>query len=276
MKKAFSICVFVGVLAILTTAGCASAPLYRAHTELPMRNSDIRTVGLIPPDIKMFEEPVWSKLAPHDDWSREAAESVRQAFIDETAAAHLPLTLIGAEDQELNDMADLYTAVDFSIKIFFYPLPEKARSFDYSLGPAREAMERHGVDAVWIVTGYDLLPTQGKQSMDAVDIFLGILTTPAGGRRGGIPKRRPEFRAALVDKSGTILFYCKLRNWDIHAPQAMQNPGHPDQFSIMKGEQKPDQAAQEASGNKDIRNPKIARSYVRALFAEYRKAVAAK
>ncbi len=75
-----------------------------------------------------------------------------------------------------------------------------------------------------------------------------------------------EIRAALVDKSGAVLFYCKLGGSDVR--QAGQNA---DQFNIVKGQK----AAEEAPvHNRDLRDPKTARSYVRALLAEYRKAVA--
>jgi hypothetical protein len=226
----------------------------------------------------MYEEQARFKLVPHDEWSREATEAVRKAFLDETAAVRMPLKVINGEDRELDDMLDLFSAVDFSIRRHVYsrgfgsvgdePFPEKAPSFDYSLGPAREMMERHRVDAVWIVTGFNLLPTAGAKLGDAVTVLLSILSGLGGAPVPALVLIKVELRAALVDKEGTILFYCKLNEEDL--PPAAQNPG---QFNISEGANT-SRAAEEGPLEKDIRNPKTARQYIRALLSEYRKAVA--
>lgn len=238
----FSFRMFCLLVMLLTTAaGCASAQSYRTPLELPQRKAAIRNVGLLPPMIKVFEEQVRFNLVLHDDWSREATESLRKAFVDEMAADRLPLTVISGESHEVNDMADLFKAVDFSIGRHAYDnawketFPEKVRSFDYSLGPAREMMEQHQVDAVWIVTGYNLLPTLGAQWTDAFNILLAINPYSTGP----LVLTKVEFRAALVNKSGTILFYYK--EWPF--------PG-------------------------DLRDPNFARPLVRELLSEYRNAVA--
>jgi hypothetical protein len=146
------------IVTMLVAAGCA-APRYRTNAELLLRSGDIRTVGLMPPDIKMYEEQVRFKLVPHDDWSRQAAESVSKAFVEELASGHMRPIPLGEDDAELNDMADLYGAADLSIRTHYYKnyiddrFSEKSRPFDYDLGPAKEAMERHGVDTV----GFHLL-----------------------------------------------------------------------------------------------------------------------
>ncbi len=267
------------LLAVFLTAaaGCASAPLYRTHPELPQRKSTIKTAGLLPPMITMYEEQYkfgLNKLIPHDDWSPGAAEAVRKAFLDETAAIRMPLKFIDGEDRELNDMADLFSAVDFSIQRHVYDtnlkemFPEKALSFDYSLGPAWEMMDRHQVDAVWIVTGFNLLPTTGAQVGDAVQHFVAILSALGGGPGVAFTLKKIELRAALVDKSGEIVFYTKLDESNV--PRAGRNA---DSLTVLHGEYT-DQGAEEGSLKKDIRDPRVARQYIRALLSEYRKAVA--
>jgi hypothetical protein len=191
----------------------------------------------------MYEEQIGLNLVLHDDWSRQATESLRTAFVDEMAASRLPLILISGESPEANAMADLFKAVEFGIGRHAYDtafretFPEKAHSFDYSLGPAREMMEEHRVDAVWMVSGYNLLPTGGAQLTDAKEILLAV----AGAYGGYAPLvlTKGEFRAALVDKSGSILFYYK--DWP-------------------------------SSG--DVRDPRFAQGLIRELLSNYRKAVA--
>ena len=274
----------VCMLAVLVTimAGCA-APLYVTNRELQTRKNTIRTMGLLPPMIMMYELQYGDKVMPKDEWSREATESIRQAFINEMAAGNLPLIDIGGDDQELNDMADLYNAVDFSIQRHVYGewahlygeekmeiFPEKLRSFDYAVGPVSEAMERHQVDAVWLIKGFTLKPTTGAQVEEAVGFILSMLGSYGSGGGGAPISKKSELRAALVDKSGVILFYCGLENSDIE--EAGRNP---DQIiNLMKGEQPNPNAEDAHTNNQDIRNQETARRYIRKLLAEYRKAVA--
>lgn len=236
--KGFSFHTICLLVVLITTAtGCVS-PKYRLHPELLQRKNAIRTVGLLPPMVTMYK----SGLVVNDNWSHEARESLRKAFVDEMAAVGLSLTPISGESREANDIADLSKAVDFSIGRHAYDnrfqetFREQVLSFDYSLGSTREMMERHQVDVVWVVTGYNLPPTPGR---DALAILLTILLNVMGPFPGPMPVTKIEFRAALVDKSGTILFY--YRDWP-------------------------------PSG--DLRDPRFARERVRELLSEYRMAVA--
>lgn len=258
---------------LMIAAGCASVPAYRTHPDLAQRKSAIKTVGLLPPLLKMYEEQYrfgLNNIVPHDDWSREAAEAIQKAFLGETAVMRMPLTVIKEDEGEVGDILNLFSVVDFSIQRHVYdtfakePFPEKARSFDYFLGPARETMERYHVDAVWIVTGFNLVPTTGAQVGDAVATFLGILGAMGGGP-GPLLLKKFELRAALVDKNGDILFYIKLD--DSNVQQSERQAG---QFDVLKGG--PDLAP--AGPRADIRDPRYVKRYIRALLAEYRTVAA--
>ena len=194
--------------------------------------------------ISMYEEQTGLNLVLHDDWSREANENLRKAFVDEMAANRLPLILISGESDEANDMADLFKAVEFSIGRHAYDNPfketfsRKMQSFDYSLGPARQMMDERQVNAVWIVSGYTLLPTGGAQLTDVGEILLTLATSMSYMPHSPRILTKVEFRAALVDKSGAILFYYR------DSP----SPG-------------------------DVRDPRFARGLVRELLSHYREAV---
>ena len=97
-------------------------------------------------------------------------------------------------------------------------------------------MEEQQIDAVWIVSGYNLLPTGGAQLTDVKEISLTLVH---GGSHNPRVLTKVEFRTALVDKSGSILFYYK--DWP-------------------------------SSG--DVRDPRFARGLIRELLSNYRKAVA--
>lgn len=265
-------CLLAAVVA--TAAGCAS-PLYRTHPDLPARTNAIRAAGLLPPAIAMYEEQFRFKLVPHGEWAPAAATAVRDALVAEMTAAGFPVAPIDAGDPELVEMAELFGAVDFSIERHAYDdgwketFPGKARALDYALGPAAETMERHRVDAVWFVAGFNLLPTTGTRIADAVDVLLSIVSAAGGGPGVSTNLVKLELRAALVDKSGTVLFHCVLRQPDVG--RARQGEGRADSANAESGVGPP---AGDGSLPDDIRDPRVARLWAKAVLSEYRKAAA--
>jgi len=146
---------------MVSIAGCASAPLYRVHPELSQRIGAIKTVGLLPPVLSIYEyQATWLgyDLVPHDDCSPAAADQVTKAFISELAAASSPFVVIGGkEEPDFDEMVELFRPVDFSLQRHAYeeesgempprePFPGKLHFPEYSLGAAQEAMLRKGVD----------------------------------------------------------------------------------------------------------------------------------
>jgi hypothetical protein len=242
--------------AVLTAvAGCASVPLHRTHPELPQRKGDIITVGFLPPVITVFEEQAQfglNKLVLHPEWSPSAEEAVSRALAEEMTVDQIPLVPISADDHEVKDLVDLYAAVEFSIQRHAWekesgrfpprePFPEKVRSFDYSLGPAREVMERYQVDAVWVVRGFNLLPTTGARIKDGIEIALAILSGVGGART----YKKIELRVALVDRIGSVLYYGTTNDW----------VGRPEEQTYL---------------GVDLRDPRVARHYINAALKEYR------
>jgi hypothetical protein len=192
--------------------------------------------------------------------SQEVSETIRTVILDEMTSDHVPLVPIGQDDRELNEMVELLSAVDLTIRRHAYgemgekPLPGRRDVFDYTLGSARESMARHGVDAVWIVTGVELVPTAARSLLDGIAVLISVLSALSGRPVAVSVPMRVRFRAALVGKDGTILFYCRIND---------SNVGHD-----AKGKH-----ASDRDGGNDLRDPTVARRYIRALNSEYREAV---
>lgn len=265
---------------MVSIAGCASTPLYRTHTELSQRKSIIKRVGLLPPVINMYEcQAAWLgyKLVWKDEWSPAAAAEVTKAFINELAAAPSPLVIIGGkEEQDIDEMEELFGPVDFSIRQHAYesksgksppeePFPEKLRFLDYSLGPAKEAMVRKGVDAVWIVSGFNAVPTVGTKVKEGVEVVMAILS--AAGRGPGVTSTviKIVLSVALVDKDGTILFYNTI-NSSVIGPVSQEYP----KFADTKGVLGPESPMERMYNEQDLRNPRVAHHYVKTLLSDFR------
>jgi hypothetical protein len=265
---------------LMVIAGCASVPSYRANAALPQRKGGIKKVGLLPPVIAVSEEQPrfgLNKLVYQVLWSNAAVEAVSRTFSEEMAAEHVSLVPISAGDAEAKDLADLYNAVEFSIQRHAWekksgefvprePFPEKVRSFDYSLGPAAEFMDRFGVDAVWIVRGFNLLPTTGARAKEGAEVLLSILAALGGHAAPVIQYKRVELRVALVDRNGTILYFGV-------ADEGAGSPAEerPARAASMRGPLEPPGPEENMYLAVDLRDPRVARYFIRAALSGYRK-----
>ncbi len=154
--------IFLSVLYLLFIAlGCAP-PAYRAHPELEMRFKDIKTTGLIPPDIKIYELTAGGVRELRDDWSDKGRENVIKALIEgfkEKEVEIKALTIDKDIEEEIEDIQALYRAVSMSIQLHTYNqqfiFPEKMKRFDYSIGPIERILNTYGADALIFVYGFD-------------------------------------------------------------------------------------------------------------------------
>lgn len=211
------------LIALLSVSGCASSPC-RTHPELLRAKDHIRTVGIMPVAVAGFVEQfsLTDSLVPREDMSKQISETVTAAFREELSAQQVQSVLIGNEDQDLADLADLYSAINYTVERHFLPMtiyrwekeytepfPPEERPFAFSAGQADVAMERLGVDAVWFLSGYNLVPTTGARLRDAFG-FLIALAGSYGGGGGPSILVNFELRGALVARDGTLLFYGKV------------------------------------------------------------------
>ena len=253
---------------LMALVGCASSPTHRAHPELLQRMAGIRTVGLLPPVISMYELQS-SKLVPHEEWSSAAVEAVTKAIAAEMTSSGLRLVMITADDPELKEMDALYNAVGFSIQRHAWgrdPFPEKVRTFDYSVGPLQGVMDRYNIDAIWIVRGINLLPTPGARMMEGLEIAVGILGSLG---RVYVPiyiTKKLELSVAMVDRSGNVLYYGMVD--DNKTGQAAKE--RPGEAAPAKGELDPARPEGQEYLEDDLRDPRVARHYIRAALSGYR------
>ncbi len=259
--------------------GCASARPYKTHPELPRRKSGIAAVGVLPPAIRMFEEQAkfgLNEAVPHDDWSSAADQAVARAFAEEMAADRVPLVPIGADDLEAKELVELYNAVEFSLLRHAFekntgemlprePFPEQVRILDYSVGPAAEFMDRHHIDALWIVRGFNLLPTTGARVMHGVDVALSVLSALGGVAVPVIDLQKIQLRVALIDRSGTVLYYGVADDRTARPPA-----GPPAEPVSRSGDSVSDSAGEPSFPDVDLRDPRAARHYLQAALSGYR------
>jgi hypothetical protein len=230
--------IFVLGLSLLFMAVCC-APLkpYRTHPEFEMRAKNIKTTGLLSPDIKIYEFTAGGVKELRDDWCSKGRENVQGALVEclrEKPLEVKPITFDQEMEEEMQEIYALYRAVSTSINIHTYgdfKFPEKMKNFDYSIGSIDKILQKHETDALIFVYGFDEISTGGRKALQAAGIIAGALTGVVVIPRSGFT----VVNVALVDPSGGILWY------------------------NIKGSQ----------GGYDLRTPESATNFIRAVLSDY-------
>ena len=232
-----------GLCLLFMAFGCA--PIMKTvHPEFEIRTKDIKTTGLLSPDIKIYEFTAGGMRELRDDWCATGKENVQRAVMEclgEKPFVIKPITIDKDLEEEMADIYALYKAVSATINTHIlgteYQFPEKVKNFDYSIGSVEKIFKRYEVDALLFVYGYDEISTAGRKVLKVVGIIASAaLAAAAGGGYIITPRSGITLMSvALVDSSGSILWY------DIRASE----------------------------GTYDLRKPESASGFVRSVFSNY-------
>lgn len=207
--------VLIAAVLVLTT-GCVATPdwyrkyqqPHRAHPDLARRTQGVKTVGLLPPDIKIYELSAGGDTELRDDWSAAGREAVLKALgeaFKERGIAVRPLAVDKDMQGALEDLTALYRAVSYSIVEHTYkhpPFQTKLENFDYSVGPVDDVLRRQQADLFLIVYGIDEISTSGRKALRGVGLVLGSVTGQQVLSQG-----TTALNIALLDRSGAVLWY---------------------------------------------------------------------
>lgn len=195
----------LAVLTIALVAGCA--PHFRAHPQLQERLPSIKTVTIVPPNIKVYQISVGGGTRLMEDLTATATEYVAKAiekrlkgqesswvFKPFPSLSALPDTEsnlgVGALEDEVEDTQALFEAVNASVLLHTYmptsrnaPISlfiEKLKNFDYSLGPDVEKLAKlTNADALFFFFGVDHISTVGRRALKATGVLLSAIVQVA-------------------------------------------------------------------------------------------------
>jgi hypothetical protein len=242
----------LSVVLLAPLAGCAVA--YRAHPEFEQRARQIKSVALLPPDVKVYELSAGGVQEEMDPWS-ETARNNLQASLGKRAGEAGDFVLkefdpagSPSANQEFEDARPLFEAVTLSTLLHAYgeqtgtTFDTKKERFEYSLGPLHALADAAGTDALLFVYARDNISSGGRVALRV----LGFLMVPFTLRLGSVLIPDPGYTymvTALVDcKTGDVLWF--------------------------------DQRG--SSGGVDLRDPGSADGMVAELLEEFKKAATGK
>ena len=208
-------------LALVVTAGCAgpvkNASVHQSiagKSEHPMP----RKMLLLPADIRVHEVSAGGIVEKVDDWTDQAnghaAKAIRQIGASGNLFQVKEMPALAPEDKAaLEQHVALYELVavsaDFSRSGPFAPWRERARNFDYTLGPGLQKLAESGdIDAAVVVIGSDYISSAGRKAQMALGVLAAALLGAAVIPQGGIS----YVSVGVVDlRSGDLLWFSTNR-----------------------------------------------------------------
>ncbi len=213
------------MLTIFVLFGCAPKT-YKTHPQFNTNCKLIKSYCLIKPDVEICEISAGGVTEIRDDWCAQGLENVVGALektLDLKKVNYKRITIDDDFKKEIEDIQALYRAVSQSIRLHAigpgpYVFPDKAASFDYSVGPIDTILDRYDCDALIIVYGTDAISTGGRKALMALGVlagaFTGVVVMPAGGIT--------TINFALIDEGGNILYYTSKAGggFDLRKPES--------------------------------------------------------
>lgn len=169
-----------------TVAGCALPPC-RANPQWTTRAEHIRSLLVIPAEVKIYQVSPGEMTRLKREWSQTGRRNLDSAILQGFRNRHYLVKLLTAEGDiqlEMTRILPLFRAVNKSIQLHAYGpqvFPDKIARFDYSLGSLEGVLQRLHCDAMVFARGFDQI-SEGP--------------------------RVTYISLALADPSGTILWYC--------------------------------------------------------------------
>ena len=198
------------VLIVPATGFAAEQETFRAPPDFPQRMKKVRTIGILKPEVKIFELTSGGVKELRPEWCDEGCVLVKTTVTAEFRRFGYELKAIdpGADSEgEVREMLALHEAVVTGILRHAYDgpglFPAKKTNFDYTVGPIDNIVRLAGADALLVVSGVDEISTSGRKAMQTLGILagaaVGIITTPNMGRT--------FLFVSLIDRSGDLLWF---------------------------------------------------------------------
>lgn len=212
------------VVASLVLVLAACAPAIQRQTPQLQRAERIPRIVVMPIDVELSQLTAGGVNEPHAEWTEAAFKNMRAALEAEAKARKVALVDFDPdrgtpEDRETSaDLVKLHRAVGVSILVHQYTpelaLPSKQGKFDWSLGPAVQAIAKsHDAEYALFLFVRDSYATAGRVAVIVVGALLGV----------GVPGGSQIGFASVVDlKTGDIVWFNRLvrPSGDLRTPEA--------------------------------------------------------
>ncbi|MBI5068189.1 MAG: hypothetical protein HZB56_08100 [Deltaproteobacteria bacterium] len=209
-------------LALAPPAAAQSEPQgNRLHPAFAARMAAVRTVGIVAPDIKLYELSASNDRVFQPEWSTAARGLVlasAEAAVKRRGLEPIRFEAPDGRQVELREVTLLEQAVATAIlqATYFARFPAKVASFEYGLGDLNWLLGPQGPDALLFVQGHGHVSSGGRKAVQTLGAVLG----------GGMSRGIDRLFMALVDRTGELLWF----DWSASSSYDLRDPESADAF----------------------------------------------
>ncbi len=198
--------IFTVVTSLFAITSCASTPAAYRHPELDLNIKDIKSFGLFPPEVNIYEFETDGTHKRVTEWSKKGRENISRAFIEHFKEKSAEMKLLTIENED----SDLVQAIQVRYLTVSADIDPKRKDSSYSIGPIGDVLKKYNVDALIFVYAKDEISTAGRKAKGFMTGFYSIFVGNITGTRAVNTEPREGMTVitiGLVDKSGSILWY---------------------------------------------------------------------
>jgi hypothetical protein len=171
----------------------------REHPDLAARLSTLRTVGIVTPDVKMYELTASNQSVLRPDWSERGIQlvtsSVEAALREHGVAARRFTPSTAADQEQLSEVVRLYRQVVAAVfeATFVANFPAKVARFEYSVGDLGTLLDSQQLDGLVFTFGSGTASSGGRKALQAVSaVFAGVASSGVDRLVVGVVDRRGD------------------------------------------------------------------------------------
>ena len=215
--------IFTLAISLFALSSCGPPSAYR-HPELDAYIKDVKIIGLVPPDVKLYELETNGTRTFREDWSKEGRENISKALTENFKEKTTETRLLKIESQDFG----LTEALQARYRRVSADIDVDKKNFHYSIGDVEDVLKKYSVDALIFVYATDELSTAGKKTKGFMTKWANIMIGSLAGTGGVGPLTEPRegitiITIGLIDKSGMILWYRGMQSegaYDLRDPKS--------------------------------------------------------
>jgi hypothetical protein len=198
-RRASSLVLVFGLLLLPVLGLAGEQAQHRDHPDLLTRLSGLHTVGIVTPELKVYELTASNQPVFRQDWTEQGREAVTEgleALLQARGVATKRFEPGTSESkEELREVRLLYDSVVAAVyqATFANQFRPKVERFEYSVGDLSQLLDAQQVDALVFTFGSGTISSGGRKAVQVVSaLFAGVTSSGLDRLLVGVVDRRGD------------------------------------------------------------------------------------
>ena len=211
-NSCFSYFAALSFLAVLQ--GCGPSLHELAVSAFENQVKSYKTIGMIPPDVLLFELTTGGVTERIDEWSDAASKKFFEAATKNLKSSQVDVRLMEwrkETETEMEDVYYLFRAVSRSMRLNstyrkLSDCGDEQTCRDFAVGPLDRLFAGQNIDAVLLIYGWNEIESSGRTKARRASKAVAFVSAFGPVRVEAVRNPGTFVSMALVDRNGTVLW----------------------------------------------------------------------